>query len=77
MIDSTTTTSSFVATPGYIIASGNILIDSPTNYRDSSVYTLIFTAPSSIPFNGFMHIRFPPELTLDRDQTVDSGVCIR
>lgn len=48
-IDTTTTTSSFVATPGYIIASGNILIDSPTNYRDSSVYTLIFNAPSSIP----------------------------
>lgn len=49
LVDTQTSTDSFLATPGLIDAAGDITIDNPTNYADNVTYSFNFATPGKIP----------------------------
>ena len=75
MVDSgTTPRGSFTPTSGAITGIP-ILVTNPQTSGIDSTYTLVFTADSSIPKNGFIHINMPDRVQLRPSEVLSDGAC--
>jgi hypothetical protein len=74
MVDSGTSSGSFTPTSGAITGIP-IVVTSPSTSGIDSSYTLVFTADSSIPKNGFIHIQMPDRVGLRPSEVLSDGAC--
>ena len=74
MVDSGTSNGSFTPTSG-AISGIPIVITNPYTSGIDSTYSLVFTADSSIPKNGFIHVKMPDRVTLRPSEVLSDGAC--
>lgn len=75
MVDSGTSDGSFKPTSG-AISGIPIEITNPLTSGIDSTYTLVFTADSSIPKNGFIHLEMPERIGLRPSEVLSDGACV-
>jgi len=74
MVDAGKSNGSFTPTSG-LITGIPVVVQDPITSGTKSKYTLVFTAQSSIPKNGFIHITMPARLVMRPSEVLSDGAC--
>jgi len=75
VVDTSQSSTSFVATTGLLSADKDLEIDKPTNYADNAVYTFIFSENSLVPEGGYIRIDFPDDVIFDAEAILKVESC--
>jgi len=74
-VDAGSAESTFVATTGKVIPTGEIEVIDPVTYGDDSTYILKFLCESMVPKGGRIDIYIPEPFEIRENVVTSSGTC--